>query len=243
MHSINGAYTSYINRKKKRSGHLFQGRYKAIVVDKDHYLLELSRYIHLNPVRAGMVERPDLYPYSSYKGYVSSIKDEIVDCNLILSMFSKKKAKSKYRQFVENSEAVENPFEEVYGGMALGSPDFIRELLAKIKEDRLEKGDISRRRELMSSLNKDRIIDAVAHYYKLDKQAIFEGVRNPFKKISIYLLKRHTSASNPEIGSLFKLSYSGVAKVYQRLSNQLKEDKKLKREITKIESILSYIKG
>ena len=63
MHYINSSYTNYINIKKRRSGHLFQGRYKAILIDRDSYLLELSRYLHLNPVRAKMVERPEDYPY------------------------------------------------------------------------------------------------------------------------------------------------------------------------------------
>ena len=68
MHHINGAYTTYYNVKRKRSGHLFQGRYKAIVVEKDAYCQELSRYIHLNPVRAGIVKSVDEYPWSQTKG-------------------------------------------------------------------------------------------------------------------------------------------------------------------------------
>jgi len=59
MHYINGAYTNYVNRKKNRSGHLFQGRYKVIPVDQDSYLLELNRYIHMNPVRANIVNMPE----------------------------------------------------------------------------------------------------------------------------------------------------------------------------------------
>lgn len=71
MHYINSSYTTYSNIKRKRSGHLFQGRFKAILVDKDSYLLELSRYVHLNPVRAKMAAMPADYPYSSY-GCLSS---------------------------------------------------------------------------------------------------------------------------------------------------------------------------
>jgi len=77
MHYINGSYTTYTNIKRNRSGHLFQGRYKAILIDRDNYLLELSRYLHLNPVRAGMVNRPEEYPYSSYKTYISRSKEDI----------------------------------------------------------------------------------------------------------------------------------------------------------------------
>jgi REP element-mobilizing transposase RayT len=62
MHALNSAYMAYFNIKRGRSGHLFQRRYKAFINDKNHYLLELSRYLHLNPVRAGMTERPEDYP-------------------------------------------------------------------------------------------------------------------------------------------------------------------------------------
>ncbi len=89
MHYLNCSYTTYINIKRKRCGHLFQGRYKAIVVDKDSCLLELSRYIHLNPVRANIVEHPEKYPYSSYVAYTIDA-DDLVTVSPILSLFSKK---------------------------------------------------------------------------------------------------------------------------------------------------------
>ena len=66
MRHINGAYTTYYNIKRKRAGHLFQGRYKSILVESDEYADELSRYIHLNPVRAKMVDSPGAYEWSSY---------------------------------------------------------------------------------------------------------------------------------------------------------------------------------
>src|SRR5208337_4627008 len=78
MHFINGSYTTYVNIKRKRTGHLFQGRYKAILVDKDNYLLELSRYLHLNPVRAKMVRKPEEYLHSSYRSYVTASQESIV---------------------------------------------------------------------------------------------------------------------------------------------------------------------
>jgi len=74
IHHINGAYTNYYNKKRERTGHLFQGRYKAILVEADEYAKELSRYIHLNPVRAGMVDNPEEYIWSSYRYYISNEK-------------------------------------------------------------------------------------------------------------------------------------------------------------------------
>jgi len=71
MHGINSGYTGYFNRKYDRVGHLFQGRYKGILIDKESYLFEVSRYVHLNPVRAKIVEMPEQYEWSSYGGYIS----------------------------------------------------------------------------------------------------------------------------------------------------------------------------
>ena len=105
MHYINSSYTTYINRKRGRAGHLFQGRYKAILVDKDTYLLELSRYLHLNPVRARIVARPEEYPQSSYRSYIRKEKEDIVHCGLILEMISQhgKKGQKAYAEYVERA--------------------------------------------------------------------------------------------------------------------------------------------
>lgn len=245
MHYVNGAYTTYINIKGKRSGHLFQGRYKSIVVDRDSYLLELSRYIHLNPVRAGMVNQASDYAYSSYNAYLKAAQDEVVYRDLIWGMLSKRKkdAVEKYRRFVENTEAPEDPFKEVYGGMILGGSDFIKECLNRLNDDIISNKETSNRRQLASSSNKDQIIDGIANYYKIDKCLIFEGRQNEYKKIAVYLLKRYTGESNLEIGKLFKISYSGVAKIYQRTSTRMGKEKRLKKEIIALESRLSLVKG
>jgi len=70
LHHLNTSYTNYFNAKTGRVGHLFQGRYRAILVEKDVYALELSRYIHLNPFRANLIKDPSDYPWSSYLAYV-----------------------------------------------------------------------------------------------------------------------------------------------------------------------------
>jgi len=102
MHYINSSYTTYTNIKRKRHGHLFQGRFKAIVVDKDSYLLELSRYLHLNPVRANMAAKPEDYPYSSYGNFAAAAGDKLVTTRTILEMLSSNPdmAREKYISFV-----------------------------------------------------------------------------------------------------------------------------------------------
>src|SRR5215510_16592865 len=102
MQGLNGGYSGYVNRKYARVGHLLQGRYKGIVVEKDAYLVALSRYIHLNPVRAQMVDRPERYAWSSYRGYVGKSKEAPwVEYAWILSQFGHDphEARQGYRAF------------------------------------------------------------------------------------------------------------------------------------------------
>src|SRR3990170_8349518 len=88
MQNINTSYTVYVNRKYQRSGHLFQGRFKGIIVDKDEYLIALSRYIHLNPVRAKIVQKLEDYKWTSYKAFIGIGKNALVDTTDTLSYFS-----------------------------------------------------------------------------------------------------------------------------------------------------------
>ena len=89
MQSLQFRYTRHHNLKYRSWGHLFQGRYKAILCEKDPYFLELSAYIHLNPVRAGLEEDPLDYPWSSYKAYASGAAYDLVDQGALLAQFSK----------------------------------------------------------------------------------------------------------------------------------------------------------
>ena len=247
MHFINGSYTDYINRRRRRSGHLFQGRYKAILIDKDNYLMELSRYVHLNPVRAQMVERPEDYPHSSYRSYILKRKEELVYRDLILSMVSRGDGNSlkEYKAFVERGihGEFEDPFENVYGGMILGGKGFIRNVLDKVKFGYIQNQETSHRRDLHTAYAVDQIIDIVASEFKIMPKDVIKN-RGEFRNIAIYLSKKFTSISNKQIGDFFGgLSYSAVSKVNQRFAEKLKQDKRLRRKVDKMIKSMSYVKG
>lgn len=110
MQGLNQTYTMYYNRKYRTVGHLFQGRYKAILCDRDAYLLGLLKYIHRNPLRAKIAERLDAYPWSSHHAYTG--RDNplgIVDTDQVLQMFSESKtrARRKYREFMADRETLD----------------------------------------------------------------------------------------------------------------------------------------
>jgi len=139
MRHINGAYTTYFNVKRRRSGHLFQGRYKAILVEMDKYAKELSRYLHLNPVRAEMVQTPEAYEWSSYRYYIGRQKPAKWLCrDFILGYFGQKlpAAQKAYQKFVTllvNHE-YDSPLDEAVSSTLLGSPDFIEFVTDKRKK-------------------------------------------------------------------------------------------------------------
>ena len=248
MHHLNGAYTTYINIKRKRSGHLFQGRYKAIIVDRDSYLGELSRYIHLNPVRANLVSKPEEYPYSSYRAYVSGKGDDLVTTDLVFGLVGggRVDARKRYRVFVEAGlgRELENPADKVYGGMILGKAEFIKETLKRLKGEHAGKTEISHRRALQWAGIGDEILDLVAKSYRVTRDDIAQWRHREAKKVAIYLMKKHTALTNGEIGArLGGLSYPAVAKAFTRLEEEIQENGRLRPIISRLESRMSNVKG
>jgi REP element-mobilizing transposase RayT len=129
MQVVNTAYTIYMNKKYHRVGHIFQGRYHSVLVEKDSYALELTRYIHLNPVRAGMARAPEAYRWSSYQAYLGRHENRMVDTELILDMISPLKAHQRelYSQFVKDGLSMRGPGleQELLARHILGTPEFI----------------------------------------------------------------------------------------------------------------------
>jgi len=134
MGQLNGVYTQYFNRSYRRVGHLFQGRYKGIIVDKGSYLIELSRYIVLNPVRARMVHTATEWPWSSYRATTGQCQP--APCLYIagvLSLFDSDKfrAQKKYIDFVNDGVNQPSPWEELKNQIYLGPESFIDEVQCK----------------------------------------------------------------------------------------------------------------
>lgn len=101
MQRVNGFYARYFNNKYNYTGHLFQERYLSRIIDSNSYMLELSRYIHLNPVRAKIVEKPEDYVWSSYNVYIGKRKDKIIHSEDILAFFDSNKSMNDYKKYVE----------------------------------------------------------------------------------------------------------------------------------------------
>jgi REP element-mobilizing transposase RayT len=128
MRQLNGVYTQTFNKRHGRVGHLFQGRYKAIVIQKDSHLLEVCRYVVLNPVRAGLVEDAGQWRWSSYGATAGREKPlACLTTSWVLRQFSreKRKAEREYRQYVRMGIGNESVWAEVKGQTILGEDDFV----------------------------------------------------------------------------------------------------------------------
>ena len=142
MRQLNGVYTQRINRRHGRVGPVFQGRFKAILVDKQNYLLELSRYVILNPVRARMVKNPARYRWSSYRATLGEVTPPpFLDTAALLFEFAATApaARRRYRAFVLEGLGAPPPWAEVKSQVLLGNEGFLRKVNPKLKSARLAK--------------------------------------------------------------------------------------------------------
>ncbi len=148
MRQLNGLYTQRFNRCHNRVGHVFQGRYKSILVEKNEHLLELCRYVVLNPVRAGIVSEPKKWRWSSYHTTAYSIRSPtFLSVEWLLSQFAKKKneARKEYRKFVADGmvRIEESPWQKLVGQIVFGSSEFVADIQSRVSEAK-EIGEIPR---------------------------------------------------------------------------------------------------
>jgi len=243
MHGINGSYTGYFNRKYSRSGHLFQGRYKAILVDKDAYLLQLTRYVHLNPVKAGIVEEPERFAWSSYPGFIGKgNKYDWVEYSWVLGQFGpdEQMASQEYKSFVDSGLKAEQGslFNGVRGQVILGDERFL-EKTKKLLAGRQISREIVERKNLRTAPRPEEIIALVAKTCGMQEQSVTEsgGKDNKARKIAMYLVYQYSGLGNNDIGQLFGgIHYSAVSKAVARLKQDMRDDNTLASFVEKIKS-------
>jgi hypothetical protein len=136
MRQINGVYTQYFNRRYERVGHVFQGRFKAILVERESYLLELCRYVVLNPVRTDVAGQPDDYAWSSYPA-TAGIEEppRFLAVHWVLSQFGNDRptAQQRYRDFVSEGIGKRKVWEDLKSQCILGSSKFLAKIGPALK--------------------------------------------------------------------------------------------------------------
>ena len=239
MHYINTAYAAYFNAKHKRAGPLYQGRFKAILVQQDEYLHHLSRYIHLNPVRAGIVKSPLEYHWSSYRYFISDQKPPgWLNINFILSIFDSKsipKAKNLYKRFVLDGIGEEEGIikQNTRKGIILGSRDFFNSIRARFI-DKEEDPEVPLLKELRSGDEptleyiEDIVIKNISNNNKLQR------------KLAIYLSRKYTQKTLNEIAAFYgKIKYPGISKIFKRTEESRRSDKELNKLLLNLEKTIN----
>lgn len=253
MRHFNITYTSHFNRRHHRVGHLFQGRYKSVLVDKDTYLAAVSKYIHLNPVKVrGLAAKPPVeqlaylagYKWSTLPGLIKSTKRYgIAEYGLALAPFGGDTVtgRRKYLAQLEEDLTKGLPIKsQVIGQSILGNPAFI----SWVKETFLEN---AKKREqpaagkVRSYLARDRIIEQIVLATGLSTDKILHG-KGEIRQLAMDLLYRFGGMKNPEIGELMGIDYSTVSQGRRRLSEKREKNSKLAALQLKVEEDLARIK-
>ena len=261
MQSLSTAYTVYYNRRHNRHGHLFDGRYKAKVVEGDEYLNALSRYVHLNPVAISSWKNKELaekrrhlrnYPWSSYPSYIGKRKKhEYVDYAPILSQMGRQRSDQPecYREFVESGLAQsDEEFKQIRSESvrSVGSPGFnrwVEELYEKrvAEHDRVE--DVSYRR-MGSSLSSEEVLGVLGDVFDVDEQAFRERRRNsPLRAVVSSYLVRYSGCTQREIAELLGMRTGGAVSAQLRhLPQLLAKDLRLQRLMRSADRKLQRLK-
>lgn len=204
MQYLNGSYTSYFNRRHRRAGHLFQGRFRGHLIEEEGYFLEVSRYIHLNPVRARLVERPEQWPWSSFPGYCRQRRAfEWVSYGAVLGEFGRgEAARREYARFVRAGmrERTRSPFADARGGLLVGSEGFLNRV-RKLIDGRPTDEAMPQLKNLRRRPPLTEIASVVARHFGYDPACWTPGHRSDDagRAVAAYLARRRFGYAAAEV--------------------------------------------
>jgi REP element-mobilizing transposase RayT len=242
MRHLNGVYTQKYNASHSCDGTLFRGRYKSILVDADNYLLQLVRYIHRNPLKAGLVKRLGQYVWSSHRGYLSKAKKwSWLYKHFVLHALTANKNRQiqVYKHFMaqEPDQDLGRALESKSLPSMLGSEKFISWIKDRFFKQKKDK-QVPMSKQLAPDL--DTIISEVIRYYKVkptNLKTVRRGIENEPRDIAIYLIRSLRAEPLMRIGTYFGLTqYSSVSSAIIRIKAKLQKDKKFKGRLQDIKN-------
>jgi REP element-mobilizing transposase RayT len=240
MRHINGVYTQRFNRAHSCDGQLFRGRYKSILVNGDSYLLQLVRYIHRNPVRAGLAGQPDDYQWSSHNGYLSIAKKwDWLHKEFIFSLLTLDRRQwiKHYRKFlsVESEEEIYGVLDRKKWPAFLGPESFMDWVKGKYYGAKTDQ-DVPQAKELAPT--PDIIIAVVCEYYQVSEDDLYRSQRGTFnepRNVAIFLMRKLRRDRLKTIGRRFEIeNYSSVSSIMERMKKWLRQDRSLKSRLDRI---------
>ena len=230
MQNLTFRYTRWVNWRQKRIGHLFQGRYKAILVDADSYLLELVSYLHLNPVRANMVELPEDYPWSSHRAYLGKESINWLQAESVLSHFSQnlRQARRQFSEFV-SERRLDGHQSDFYGKGAsdsrvMGEDRFVEKVLERTESIPVQKPGI------------DAVLDVIKRIYDLNDKSLLspsqERKLSEARSLAAWAVQELTEAPLTELAPRVGREPSSLSASIRRLELRRQKDKSCEEKIT-----------
>jgi len=237
MQALQFRYTRTFNVRYRKSGHLFQGRYKAILCERDAYLLELSAYLHLNPVRAGLVDDPMDYRWTSYGAYVKGEGDELVDTGFVLAQFSRNRrsAMRGYERFVRDriDQGHRKEYYEVKDQRFLGEDDFVEE----VRRGRDEEGPC------VYDISIAEIVSEVSSVLRIPSDLIYSDSRNRRgalgRAVVGYVGRKLAGHRVKAVAEHFHRDPVGISQGMQKLEVRLRRDGTVQGAVKGIEETLT----
>ncbi len=257
MQSLETGYTVFHNLRHGTSGHLFQGRYKAKLVEGDEYLLKLSRYIHLNPVHVDKVKNQPLkqriaylrkYPWSSYRSYIGEAKKlDYVTCGPVLAEMGirKRRQQKEYQRYVEEGVATTDAdLQEVLKAspVAIGGEDFrawVKDTCIQLGEKAAKPEDVSFRHE-MPFVSVEKVLEVVSKHLCINPSDLRVRRRNStLRPMVAWMLVKYSGLTHRQVADTLGMKSGVSASLQVRKAMKLKEgDRKTKKLITAIEEAL-----
>jgi REP element-mobilizing transposase RayT len=234
MHDLNSGYASLFNRRYRRAGSLFQGRFKAILVEDQSHAWELSRYIHLNPVRAKMVQLPQEYRWSSYSAY-RFVRDAAsapgwLDWETVLGEHSNdlRNARRAYRRFVEQGieDPPTSPVKAAVGGVFLGAASWVEQMRERLA-DEPEDANVPQRKRLAKRPTGLEIVRVVQDHFGVGLSDLIQARRhgNDARAAALYLIRRLTDEKVTRMAEQFGgVSVAAISKLLSRVESRHRED-------------------
>jgi hypothetical protein len=231
MQGLQQSYTQYFNRRYNQVGHLFQGRYQAIVCEKDRYLLALVRYIHLNPVRAKLVRQPEEYPYSGHGVYLRGQATELIDATSVIGLLG---GRGAYRRFVQEGmgEGHRVEYYEVADQRVLGGAGFAESLRRQEREPptRPARGSVG---QVLKKLAK-HLDTAPALLRSPDRGWEVSRART----LMAYTLVRRLGFPLTQVAAHLGRDAATVSTLISRLVDRMHEDPQIRRQVDQLAKIV-----
>jgi REP element-mobilizing transposase RayT len=240
MRHVDGIYTQRFNRRHRRDGSLFRGRYKAILVEANEYLAAVVRYIHLNPVEAAIVTQPEDYRWDSHRYYLQPKGvPNWLNTAETLEQIGERKA---FHEFVlsGNEESLEDYYKGERRSPILGRETFIERVKQQTATLAREYPRYERR---AVQADPERVIRNIVEQYTVKREEIFRGVRgreNEARKVAMYLVKRCCDRTLPEIAEYFRTNgYATVSWNCRVVESKMVKERKFKDRIEKIATLVN----